>query len=63
MITFSTKLLPKLYGKYAKEGIGFVIIKFANLPLVMLPTEGSNSIAQAPFMVAALMASSGVMRN
>src|SRR5688572_3543065 len=59
IITLSIRLLPKEYGKYAIEGIGFVKIRFAFLPTVMLPTSFWTSIAQAPLTVAALIASSG----
>src|SRR4051812_19417943 len=59
IITLSTRFVPNAYGKYESEGIGLVKIRFAFLPRLILPTSSANSIACAPLMVAALIASSG----
>ena len=62
IITLSIRFVPKEYGKYAIEEIGFVKMRFAFLPMVMLPTSFCKSIANAPLIVEALMASSGSIR-
>ena len=46
----------------ANEGIGFVMIRFAFLPIVIDPTFSLTPIAYAEFIVQALRACSGVKR-
>ena len=59
MYTSSIKFDPNAYGIIEYEDIFFVIIRFAFLPIVMLPTSSDKPIANAPLIVAALIASSG----
>src|SRR6266850_7491606 len=60
-ITLSIKLLPKLYGNEANELIGLVRNTFATFPFVILPWVERSSNAYDVLIVAALIASSGVI--
>src|SRR5262249_50689616 len=63
IITLSMRSDPNAYGRYASDGTGFVRRRFAHFPRVILPSLPPTDIAKAPFIVAALIASSGSIRS